>query len=214
MHVRIKICGITNERDAQLAVELGADAIGLNFYAKSLRCIDQRKALAISRDVPLFVEVVPVFVNVTQEEAKNVFPARLMQIHTDRPEVIPGRDAIGWIVAFPVKDASSLKAIQAYLRLLRSNGDFFPAAILVDASVPGQYGGTGQTAPWHLLADFKPGVPLILAGGLTPDNVAEAIRIVRPYAVDVASGVESSPGQKDAGKMRRFIDAVRDACRD
>ncbi len=84
-----------------------------------------------------------------------------------------------------------------------------PSAILVDAHVAGQYGGTGQTAPWHLLADFKPGVPLILAGGLTPDNVADAIRIVRPYAVDVASGVESRPGKKDPDKLRRFIDAVR-----
>jgi phosphoribosylanthranilate isomerase len=77
--------------------------------------------------------------------------------------------------------------------------------VLVDARVPGQYGGTGQTAPWHLLADFRPGVPLILAGGLTPENVAEAIRVVRPYAVDVASGVERSPGCKDADRIRRFI---------
>jgi phosphoribosylanthranilate isomerase len=84
-----------------------------------------------------------------------------------------------------------------------------PAAILVDAHVPGQFGGTGKTAPWHLLADFKPNVPLILAGGLTPENVAEAIRIVRPYAVDVTSGVEASPGKKDADKTRRFINAVR-----
>ena len=86
-----------------------------------------------------------------------------------------------------------------------------PPAILTDAHVPGMFGGTGQTSPWHLLADFHPGVPLILAGGLTPDNVADAIRIVRPYAVDVASGVESSPGKKDADKVRRFIDAVRAA---
>jgi phosphoribosylanthranilate isomerase len=107
-----------------------------------------------------------------------------------------------------VRDAASLDQITACLDLLRAAGAA-PAAILVDAHVPGQYGGTGQTAPWHLLADFQPGVPLILAGGLTPDNVAEAIRIVRPYAVDVASGVESSPGKKDPDKLRRFIDAVR-----
>jgi phosphoribosylanthranilate isomerase len=113
-----------------------------------------------------------------------------------------------WIPAFPVRDASSLQQIEAWLDRLRFlNG--LPAAILVDAHVPGMHGGTGQTAPWQLLADFRPGVPLILAGGLTPDNVADAIRIVRPYAVDVASGVESKPGVKDPDKIRRFIDAVR-----
>ena len=87
----------------------------------------------------------------------------------------------------------------------------YTAAVLADAWVPGQYGGTGHLAPWRLLADFRPGVPLILAGGLTPENVAEAVRIVRPYAVDVASGVESSPGRKDPDKMRRFIDHARAA---
>jgi phosphoribosylanthranilate isomerase len=86
-----------------------------------------------------------------------------------------------------------------------------PAALLVDAHVRGQYGGTGRTAPWHLLADFRPGPPLILAGGLTPENVAEAVQTVRPYAVDVASGVEHSPGHKDPEKMRRFIENARDA---
>src|SRR4029077_7249289 len=104
--------------------------------------------------------------------------------------------------ALSVVDAASLTTITNYLKLLASAGAA-PAAILVDAHVPGQYGGTGQKAPWHLLADFNPGVPLILAGGLTPDNVAEAIHIVKPYAVDVASGVESAPGKKDADKMRR-----------
>src|SRR5205814_5109867 len=114
---------------------------------------------------------------------------------------------IRWIPAFSVADAASLTAITTYLDLLASVGAA-PAAILVDAHVPGLHGGTGQTAPWQLLADFRPGVPLILAGGLTPENVAEAIRIVRPYAVDVASGVESAPGKKDADKLRRFIEAV------
>ena len=85
------------------------------------------------------------------------------------------------------------------------------AVVLIDAHVPGQFGGTGQTAPWNLLASFDPGVPIMLAGGLTPENVAEAVRIVRPYGVDVASGVESSPGRKDPEKMRRFVEAVRTA---
>jgi phosphoribosylanthranilate isomerase len=84
-----------------------------------------------------------------------------------------------------------------------------PAAVLVDAYVEGQLGGTGRAAPWELLADFRPGVPLILAGGLTPDNVADAIRVVRPYGVDVASGVESAPGRKDPDKVRRFVENAR-----
>jgi phosphoribosylanthranilate isomerase len=116
------------------------------------------------------------------------------------------------IVAFPVRDADSLAAITHYLDLCRERGRL-PAAVLADAHVPGQHGGTGQTAPWGLLASFQPGVPLILAGGLTPENVAEAVRVVRPYAVDVASGVEDRPGHKDADKMRRFIENARAAAR-
>ena len=103
-----------------------------------------------------------------------------------------------------------LQGIARYLDRCRSL-ELLPAAVLVDAHVSGQYGGTGQTLPWDLLADFRPGVPLILAGGLTPENVAEAVRLVRPYAVDVASGVELSPGRKDAEKMRRFIGSAREA---
>src|SRR5262249_34324083 len=114
------------------------------------------------------------------------------------------------IHCFPVRDPQSLRDITSYVELCRSLGQT-PPAVLVDAAVPGQHGGTGQTLPWSLLADFRPGVPLILAGGLTPDNVAEAIRIVRPYGVDVASGVEAAPGRKDAEKMRRFIANAREA---
>ena len=108
------------------------------------------------------------------------------------------------VVAYRVRGPIDLEAIRADVE---PRHQF--AAVLIDAHVPGQFGGTGQTAPWHLLAGFDPGVPVILAGGLTPENVAEAVRIVRPYGVDVASGVESSPGRKDAEKMRRFVDAVR-----
>jgi len=212
MRIRVKICGITNVADALLAAEMGADAIGLNFYAKSLRCIDSEMAFRITERLPLFVDVVAVVVNEPPEIAAKVFPTGTIQIHSDRHEVLPrGWNQKRWIFAFPVSDAASLNAIRSYVALSRSCSAAFPAAILVDAHVPGQYGGTGQTAPWNLLADFKPDVPLILAGGLTPENVAEAIRIVKPYAVDVASGVESAPGKKDADKMRRFIDAVRNA---
>jgi len=129
-----------------------------------------------------------------------------IQMHTDHRDILP--TGTRWIPAFSVGDAKDLQTITAYLGLLDSVG-VAPHAILIDARVPGMHGGTGQVAPWHLLTDFKPGVPVILAGGLTPDNVGEAIRIVQPWAVHVASGVESGPGKKDADKMRRFIDAVR-----
>ena len=204
MHVRIKICGITNPADAEQAATLGADMIGLNFYAKSPRCIAEATARSILQALPSSVEPVALFVNEPQaQQVAQSLNIRTVQMHGDLPECL----SIGtrWIPAFSVRDASSLQQITSYLRSLVDA----PAAILVDAHVPGQFGGTGQVAPWHLLAGFDAGVPLILAGGLTPDNVAEAIRIVRPYAVDVASGVESSPGKKDVDKMRRFIDAVR-----
>ncbi|HEV3142623.1 MAG TPA: phosphoribosylanthranilate isomerase, partial [Gemmataceae bacterium] len=112
------------------------------------------------------------------------------------------------LAVFRVKDENCIREMERYLdrsKTLR----LLPNAILVDAHAEGQLGGTGQTAPWHLLRDFRPGVPMILAGGLTPENVAEAIRTVQPYGVDVASGIESSPGKKDPDKMRRFMENVR-----
>ncbi len=115
-----------------------------------------------------------------------------------------------YIAAFPVRDAASLEEIERYLEACRRMG-WLPSALLLDGHAPGQHGGTGQTAPWRLLESFRPGVPIFLAGGLTPDNVAEAVRLVRPYGVDVASGVEHGPGRKDADKMRRFLANAREA---
>jgi phosphoribosylanthranilate isomerase len=212
MYVRIKICGITNPADAEQATRFGADMIGLNFYAKSPRCIDETTARSILQVLPTAVEPVALFVNeplAQMQRTAEVLNIRTVQIHGDHHEILPS-GATRWIPAFSVADAAGLQHITSYLEKLLFVGSA-PAAILVDAHVPGMYGGTGQVGPWELLADFKPGVPLILAGGLTPDNVADAIRLVRPYAVDVASGVESSPGKKDPDKMRRFIDAVRSA---
>ena len=141
---------------------------------------------------------------------------------------------VRWIPAFSVSEKEDLVKIRGFLKQCKRKGTempgerpsdlvawmnkppqkgpyFYPEAILVDARVPGQIGGTGKTAPWELLADFQPEVPLILAGGLTPENVAQAVRIVRPYGVDVASGVEKSPGRKDPDKMKRFINNAREA---
>lgn len=211
MPVRIKICGVTSTADAELAASLGAEWIGLNFYPKSPRCVQEASARAIVAALPSSVTPVALFVNEPLFEAQRRAQAigvNTVQIYGATRELLPS--GTRWICAYSVADATSLQPIVAYLEMQRAVGAS-PEAILVDAHVPGMHGGTGQTAPWHLLADFQPGVPVILAGGLTPDNVAEAIRIVQPYAVDVASGVESAPGKKDPEKLRRFIDAVRGA---
>jgi len=205
--------------DALRAAELGADAVGLNFFPGSPRCIDVATAGAILRELPLFTQPVAVFVNQSFEEIAKFFAPlsnfgpifHTIQWHGNNEKREVG---LWWpdqvIAAFQVRDAASLDAISRYLDQCRA-AEELPSAILVDAHVPGQHGGTGRTAPWELLASFRPGVPIILAGGLTPENVAEAVRIVRPYGVDVASGVEENPRRKDLDKMRRFIDAARNA---
>ncbi|MBM3995069.1 MAG: phosphoribosylanthranilate isomerase [Planctomycetes bacterium] len=209
MPIRVKICGITNPDDAERAATLGADMVGLNFYAKSPRSIDVRTARSILSVLPSTVEAVALFVNEPPERARD-FAASLgiqtVQIHGEHRDVLPV--GVRWIPAFSVRHTDDLAAITSYLQVAKDSAAL-PYAILVDAHVPGLFGGTGTVAPWHLLADFEPIVPLFLAGGLTPDNVAEAIRIVKPGGVDVASGVESSPGKKDAERLRRFIEAVR-----
>jgi phosphoribosylanthranilate isomerase len=211
--LRVKICGVTTAADATLAAALGADAVGLNFYPQSPRSVDVVAANDILRELPPFVEAVGVFVN---EPLRSVF-MRIQTLGRIRGVQWHGQDRelsdvypYYLIAAFPVLDASSLVAIRRYLDTCAAVR-MMPSALLLDAHVPGQHGGTGRTAPWELLATFRPGIPVILAGGLTPENVAEAIRIVRPWGVDVASGVEQSPGQKDAVKMRRFIDIARAA---
>jgi phosphoribosylanthranilate isomerase len=212
-HLRIKICGVTTVGDALLAADLGADALGLNFYPPSPRCLDLPTAARILGELPPFVQPVGVFVNeplaAIAERIRALVQLRTIQWYGDNHETA-SRTVHGLIAAFAVRDAASLTDITTYLDLCRAQGEV-PVAVLVDAHVAGQHGGTGRTAPWDLLASFRPGVPVILAGGLTPDNVAEAVRRVRPWAVDVASGVESSPGRKDADKMRRFIANAREA---
>ena len=209
--VRIKICGVTTVADGCQAARLGADAVGLNFYERSPRYVLPESARTILRALPPFVQPVGLFVEQPLRQAfqalQELGPIRTVQWHGEQPEVC---DPFPFqvIPAFRVRDRQSLLAINRHLDACRDRG-CLPAAILVDAHVPGQYGGTGQTIPWDVLADFRPAVPFILAGGLTPENVAEAIRIVRPFGVDVASGVEASPGRKDADKMRRFMENVR-----
>jgi phosphoribosylanthranilate isomerase len=212
-HLRVKICGVTTEADARQAALLGADAIGLNFYESSPRRVEPVAAQGILRELPPFVTAVGVFVELPMrkifEHLQALRRIHAIQWHGENREL---SDCFPYhlIAAFPVRDAASLQTIQRYVETCRALGRL-PAALLLDGHAPGQHGGTGRTAPWRLLETFRPGVPIVLAGGLTPDNVAEAVRIVRPYGVDAASGVESAPGHKDADKMRRFIANAREA---
>ena len=211
--LRVKFCGVTTAVDAVTAASLGADAIGLNFYERSKRYLTPEAARPILRELPPFVEPVAIYVGRPLREVFQGLGA-LGRVRTFQwyisPRELHDCHPFLMIAAFPVKDRADLTEITRYLDAARAVGRS-PAAVLVDAYVPGQHGGTGRTSPWPLLAEFRPPEPLILAGGLTPENVAEAIARVRPYAVDVASGVESAPGRKDAEKMRRFIGNAREA---
>jgi phosphoribosylanthranilate isomerase len=207
---RIKFCGLTHPDDIGAAVDAGADALGFNFHPPSPRYVDPRQATPLLRTVPPFLDAVGVFVEQPFRQVCALayqLGLRSVQWVGERPPV-ESTTPFPLVAAFRVKDTADLAAVTSHLDRCRA-ANCVPAAVLIDAHVPGQYGGTGQTVPWELLADWNPGVPLILAGGLTPENVAAAVQAVRPYGVDVASGVESSPGRKDADKMRRFVDAVR-----
>jgi phosphoribosylanthranilate isomerase len=212
----VKICGVTRVADAQLAALAGADAIGLNFYDKSSRHIEIATAVKICSVVPSRVSRVGVFVNSPLEVVEQL-SAQLsldwIQLHGDEsPEFVSALGSRPIIRAFRFGQ-SGAEEIQEYLDACRQH-DRLPDAILVDASQGDQYGGTGQTLDWsavngsrHVFGDL----PWILAGGLTPFNVADAIRAARPNAVDVASGVETKPPAKDAILVRAFLNAAKKA---
>ena len=200
--VRVKICGITNPEDAEAAIEAGADALGFNGFTGSKRYIDLRQASAWIAQLPPLVMRVAVLVNPTVEEALSVLALPgidLVQFHGDEPpEFCHQFSGRGFVKALAAKDRGSLSDCEA----------FQTAAILLDAFVPGAYGGTGQLIDLALAAAFvreHPRLRVILSGGLTPENVGQAVRAVRPYAVDVASGVESHSRKKDSSRMRDFI---------
>lgn len=210
--LRIKICGVTTAEDIHLCAAAGADAVGINFHPGSPRFVDPKRAAPLIRAIPPLVSSVGVFVNQPMRQMSAIayqLGLRSVQHHGEQSE-IADPFPFAFVPAFQVKDASSLAAIRSYLEKCAQAG-VPPSAILVDAHVEGRHGGTGRLAPWELLARFDTGIPMILAGGLTPENVAEAIRVVRPWAVDVASGVESVPGRKDPDKVRRFVANARDA---
>ena len=205
MRTRVKICGITSREDALDAVRLGADAIGLVFYPPSPRCVTPEQAASIVEHLPPFVTVVGLFVDASREEIAGVLGAvriDLLQFHgSERPEDCAehGRP---YIKAVRVREGMDLLAERQ--RYAGASG------LLLDAYQPGVPGGTGQAFDWGLIPPVLRG-EAILAGGLTPENVAEAVGRVRPYAVDVSGGVEREKGRKDAGKIAAFMRGVASA---
>ncbi|MFN3650654.1 MAG: phosphoribosylanthranilate isomerase [Armatimonadota bacterium] len=202
MSLRIKICGITNLADALAAVDAGADALGFVF-APSPRHITPAQAAEVVRELPPFVTTVGLVVDQDPRPILAECPLDVIQYHgTELPGLIRmvGHRAVK---AFRVRDEADLAQLDGYGSA---------AAFLLDAYVPGIPGGTGQRFPWELAARARRfGKPVIVAGGLTPENVALCVETTRPYGVDVSSGVEAAPGRKDAAKVRAFIAAARRA---
>jgi len=203
MSTRIKICGITNTADAQAAVTAGADAVGFIFYEKSPRYVPLKVAAEISSALPPLAMRVGVFVNAPEEIVTRAIAdcgLALLQFHGDESPEYCARFALMTMKAFRVHGPETLREIPKY------NTD----AYLLDAFSSTTLGGTGEKFNWDLAIEAqKFGKPIFLAGGLTPANVADAIRKVHPFGVDVSSGVESAPGKKDHAKVKAFIDAVR-----
>ena len=213
---RIKICGITNVEDACAVVAAGADAIGLNFSDASPRHIDLDVAQGIVEAVPSGVHKVGVFVNASVEyvcEASDRLQLDWAQLHGDEPPEYLAKLGHRQIIKALRCSDQGVGPLEEYLKRCFQFGQS-PHAVLVDAFVPRKYGGTGRIVDWGLLTDRRPwlvGRPLVLAGGLTPENVHRAIQVVQPTAVDTASGVESGPGQKDISRVQRFVEEARAA---
>ena len=202
--MRIKICGITNAEDALAAVEYGADALGFVFYANSPRCVTPDKANEIAVQLPPFISTVGVFVNETPVRIREIMESaglQAVQLHGEEPP----RDCTLWtptIKAFRVKDFIDLKPLERYKSL---------SGYLIDTFSPSSYGGTGQIFNWDIAVEAKKFGPIILSGGLTPDNIDKAVKWVKPYAVDVSSGVEAEKGKKDLKKLKEFIERAKKA---
>jgi len=203
--MKIKVCGITTYEDASLALELGADALGFNFFPRSPRYLSPAAARSIIRRLPPFVLPVGVFVNEPEaivSETARESGISVLQLHGDEPPEYCRRLS-SWTL---------IKALRLGSSSAVPHAEYPVQAYLLDAKDDTVFGGTGKTFDWSLGAEIKSrGLPLILADGLNPGNVAEAVRRVRPYAVDVCSGVESAPGKKDASLLEAFVREVRNA---
>ena len=204
---RIKICGTTNLDDALVAIEAGADALGFIFVPNTPRYIHPDQAAKIIEDLSPFITTVGSFVNVEQTAIETIADnchLDVIQLHGEEPpELCHALDRRS-IKAFRVKDELSLSCLP----------DYRVSAYLLDTYVEGAMGGTGKVFDWNLAVKAKQHGRIILAGGLAPDNVASAVRQVRPYGVDVSSGVEANPGHKDPAKVKAFIRAVREVDRE
>jgi len=199
---RVKFCGFTQEDDVAQAVTLGVDALGFVFYEPSSRYVTPEHAANLTRSVPAFVTRVGLFVNERAECIKRIFETarlNLIQYHGDETPEFCDTLGLPYIKAFRVQQGMDLRAEM----------DRYPNAsgFLLDAYVKGQPGGTGERFDWGLIPQSD--VPIILAGGLTPDNAKDAIEQVAPWALDVSGGIETKPGRKDPDKMARFMNACR-----
>lgn len=205
MDVKVKICGITNLADATAAVEAGADALGFMFYEPSPRNISVLQAAEIIRELPGWVMKVGVFVNPEPDLVMSALGhcgLSLLQFHGEESPDFCASFGVMNMKAFRVKDAESLRPM----------ADYRTDVFLLDSYVAGKVGGTGEKFNWNLAVEAKKfGKPIFIAGGLTPQNVAQAIREVQPFGVDVSSGVESAPGKKDHQKIWDFVSAAHGA---
>jgi phosphoribosylanthranilate isomerase len=203
MSVKVKICGITSTADALSAAEAGADALGFMFYDRSPRAVSISTAAEIARRLPPYVIKTGVFVNASPDlvvRAIGDCGLGLLQFHGDESPDYCVQFGLMSVKAFRMRDPESLKPLH----------DYHTDAWLLDAFSPEAYGGTGEKFNWDLAIEAKKfGRPIFLAGGLTPENVANAVRTVQPYGVDVSSGVEASPGKKDVAKVQAFIQAAK-----
>ena len=205
--VRVKICGITNSADALAAIDAGANLLGFNFYEKSPRHITEAEAARIRARLPKKIQAVGIFVNASPAEVtalRKSLKLDAVQLHGDEtPDSVAQIARLMRVIkAFRVEPEFPLATLDEYREAF---------AFLFDAALAGQYGGTGRTTDWDVARRAALSRRIILAGGLKVENVAAAVRIVRPYGIDVASGVESKPGKKDPGLLREFIQEVRRA---
>ena len=208
MSAKVKICGLTRLEDARLAVDSGAWAIGMIFHPDSPRYVEEERAAEIATAFRRRCEVVGVFVNAPLDDVLRTLgsvPLTMLQLHGDEgPSYCAEaarRSGLKVIKAVRAKDVHSVRSLST-----------FPTGFhMIDAYVPGTYGGTGERFDWELAAAHPGGTPLILSGGLTAENVGEALAVAQPHAVDVSSGVEASPGVKDTYRLQAFFEAVGNA---
>jgi phosphoribosylanthranilate isomerase len=210
--VKVKVCGLTRVSEALSCAEAGVDWIGLNFHSASPRCVDPALAAEIVAALPASCEAVGLFVDRPPGEVAKIadrIGLRIIQLHGhEPPEDLPALSHLTIVRAFRIGDAVGIARMRNYIAFANQLGRE-PDAILVDADVAGELGGTGTTIALELF-DEVPRLPrLILAGGLTPENVSKRVSLIRPWMVDVASGVESSPGRKDLERVAAFVRAAR-----